>query len=373
MRFDRRLLGAAALACSAAGSLGAQARWSLVETLRIGSEEDGPYLFSDIRGIAVGERGSIFVLDFKSQEIRLFDAQGKFVKRVARQGAGPGEIRNANGMLIAPDGRIWVNDPHNVRYSVFTPGGEYATQYAAVRWGYGYLWEGVFDRSGTLIEIVSVRPTGATSSTPKAKRVRPDGSVADTIPLPMCELRGAKVEEASFAGRSTGRSFFMSVPYLPRPVMAWDPRGFVWCSSRDRYEVLQLRLVGGDTVLRITAPSQPVPVTDAERQAAIEPIRKAYRDIGQPEPDYDRIPRVKPAIDNIDVDNSGRLWVRRVTRDPVNTTFDVWDDRGRMVAAVAAPWRVAAHYRPLIRGDTMYTIVTDENDVPVVVRAVIRR
>lgn len=373
MRFRGWLLYTAALACGAAASLGAQARWSLVETLRIGSEEDGPYLFSDIRGIAVGERGSIFVLDFKSQEIRLFDAQGKFVKRVARRGAGPGEIRNANGMLVAPDGRVWVNDPNNVRYSVFTPAGEYATKYGAVRWGFSYLWDGVFDRSGTLIEFVSVRPTGATRSTAKAKRVRANGTVMDTIPLPGCELRGAKPEEASFAGRSTGQNFFMSVPYLPRPVMAWDPRGFVWCSSRDRYEVLQLRLVGGDTVLRITAPSQPVPVTDAERQAAIEPIRKAYKDIGQPEPDYNRIPRVKPAIDNIDVDNSGRLWVRRVIPDTTRTTFDLWDDRGRMVATVVAPWRVASYSRPLIRGDTLYTIVTDENDVPFVVRAVIKR
>lgn len=372
MRYRTWLLGTAALACGAAGSLGAQARWALVETLRIGSEEDGPYLFSDIRGIAVGVRGSIFVLDHKAQEIRLFDAQGKFLKRVARRGAGPGEIRNANGMLNAPDGRVWVNDPGNTRFNVFTPAGEYATQHAATNWGFSYLWSGMFDRSGVLNQFFPVRGAGATSSTAMIQRVRANGAVLDTIPLPGCELRGTTPEEASFAGGSKSRSFVMSVPFLPRPVMAWDPRGFVWCSSRDRYEILQIRLVGADTGRRITAPSQPVPVTDAERQAAIEPVRKAYRDIGQPEPDYGRIPRVKPVIDNIDVDDSGRLWVRRVMQDTTRTTFDLWDE-GRMIATLTAPWRVAPHYRPLIRGDTLYTIVTDENDVPVVVRAVIKR
>ena len=95
-----RLLGLAVVAIVISGPpLGAQARWSLVENLRIGSEEDGPYLFTQIRGVAVGERGSIFVLEYRAQEIRLFDNQGKFVKRVARSGSGPGEIKNANGLL----------------------------------------------------------------------------------------------------------------------------------------------------------------------------------------------------------------------------------------------------------------------------------
>lgn len=372
MRVLRWLL-AAGLVWTLPLSSGAQARWTLVENLRIGSEDEGPYLFSDIRGTAVGERGSIFVLDYKAQEIRVFDAQGKFIKRAARRGAGPGEIRNANGLLGAPDGRIWVNDPNNARFSVFTPSGDFATQYAAVRWGFQYMWNATFDRTGLLHQYFPVRAPNATSSTEMIQRVRENGTVMDTIPLASCALRGATTEGASFAGRSAQRSFYMAVPFLPRPVMAWDPRGFTWCSSRDRYEVSQLRLVGGDTVLRITAPTQPVPVKEAERQAAIEPIRKAYREIGQPEPDYNRIPRVKPAIDQIDVDNTGRLWVRRTTTDTTRTTFDIWDDRGRQLATVVAPWKVGSHYRPLIRGDTMYTVIVDENDVPVVVRAVIRR
>lgn len=365
-----------ALLLAASGSTAtatAQARWALVETLRIESEVDGPHVFSDLRGIATGSSGSIFVLDFKAQEIWLFDAQGRFLKRVARRGAGPGEIANANGMQVAADGRIWVNDPNSARFSVFKPSGDFDTQYRATHWGYSYIWQARFDTSGDLLQFISVREPDATTSTAKLERVRPDGSVRDTLPLHHCPLRGAAPENTSFVGRGRGRTFYMGVPYLPTPIWSWDGRGSLWCSSSDRYELLQLGLVSGDTTRRLTAEWRPVPVSRTERDAAIEPIRKAYQEIGQPQPDYDRIPKVKPALENIDVDNTGRLWVRRTTTDTAHTVFDIWDPTGRQLATATAPWRISQYHRPVLRGDTLYAVITDENDVPAVVRAVLRK
>src|SRR5262247_522216 len=78
----------------------AQARWQLVEDLRIGGDQSDMTIFSDIRGVVAGPKGHIFVLDAKPQEIRMFDAAGKFVALAARKGAGPGEIAHANGMLV---------------------------------------------------------------------------------------------------------------------------------------------------------------------------------------------------------------------------------------------------------------------------------
>ena len=72
-----------------------QARWIIEPDLRIGTLDEGPASFADIRGVAVGEGGSVWVLDFKTQEIRAFDAKGKFIRLIARSGSGPGEIRRA--------------------------------------------------------------------------------------------------------------------------------------------------------------------------------------------------------------------------------------------------------------------------------------
>ena len=352
--------------------LGAQARWSLVENLRIGSEEDGPYLFTQIRGVAVGERGSIFVLDFRSQEIRLFDSQGKFVKRVARKGAGPGEIANANGLLTGADGRVWVNDPNNSRYAVFTASGDYATQHLFTPWGFGYTWQGVFDRTGSLLEYVSV--SEGNQRLGRVRRVSADGAKVDTLALPECANRVSREAQSGYVARGGRASTFFGVPFVPNQVRAWDSEGFIWCSSNDADEILKIRLVRGDTVLRVNSSRPPVPVTDAEREAAITPIRNSFGRMGLPAPDFGLIPRVKPALQAIDVDGSGRLWVRATTNDTTRTVFDVWDGTtGRQLATVTAPWRIPSAWRPLIRGDTMHAVVLEENEVPVVVRAVIRK
>src|SRR5690348_1053195 len=74
----------------------AQAQWTLVEELRIGAAETDATTFADVRGIAVATNGQIYVLEYRTQEIRAFDAKGKFIKNIARRGGGPGEISNAN-------------------------------------------------------------------------------------------------------------------------------------------------------------------------------------------------------------------------------------------------------------------------------------
>lgn len=344
----------------------------MVENLRIGSEEDGPYLFSNqLRGVAVGERGSIFVLDFRAKEIRLFDRDGKFVKRVARGGQGPGEIGNANGLLTAPDGRVWVHDPSNARYTIFTSTGDFAVQHLFSPWGMGYLWQAVFDRSGTLMEYVNVAQGSERKG--MVRRVTPDGAKVDTIPLPECQYRGPEELRTGYVARSGRASFAFGVPFLANTLRAWDPGGFIWCSSNDRYEVLKIGIVRGDTLVRLNSPRPPVRVPEQQRDAEIERLRSAFARVGQPPPDFSQVPRVRPALDNIDVDDAGRVWIRPSMSDTTRTVFEVWDANGRQLATITAPWRIAPTWRPLIRGDTMHTIILDENEVPVVVRAVIKK
>ena len=108
------LIGALAVALAARAE--AQPRWRLVEELRIGGADSGAASLNDVRDIALGARGQIYVFDYQAQEIRLFDAGGKFVRLVGRKGAGPGEFTQPNGIRTAPDGSLWVNDHSNARF-----------------------------------------------------------------------------------------------------------------------------------------------------------------------------------------------------------------------------------------------------------------
>ena len=79
-------------------------------------------------------------------------------------------------------------------------------------------------------------------------------------------------------------------------------------------------------------------------------------------------------IERITIDDQGRPWIRRATAQGV--TFDVYDRAGKPVASVEFGAATAeqgavntpAHMPFVVRGDNVYTVVLDEDDVPHVVR-----
>jgi hypothetical protein len=350
-----------------------QARWVIEPHMRIGTVEEGPASFADIRGVVVGPNGAVWVLEFKSQEIRMFDSAGRFIKIVARSGSGPGEIRRANGMLMSHNGEVWVNDPANGRLTVFTSDGQYKAQYVLKGGGAAYHWSAMIDTAGRVNEEIRVR-TAKGAFVPGVRRVAPNGSVLDTLPMPLCTTRGVDTARAFFGARTpAGDNVSMGVPFLPRSVMAWNPRGAVWCSGGDRYEVVQITLGNVDTTVRIVHRSSPVEVTPDERMREIALVHERFAALGFADPDFSWIPRTKPIIVALDTDDTGRLWVRRSVRDTNTTAFDVWNTRGEFLATALAPFRISPFWHPLIRGDTVYAVRMDADEVPYVVRALIRQ
>ena len=122
------------------------AKWKLVEDLRIGGAEEGPASFSDVHSMIATSDGSIFVLETKDQEVRVFDRDGKFLRRAARRGKGPGEIEYGTGLAISRD-TVWVSDPRNGRFSSYNAAGDHIAQVTIVTNGHGDVWRGVADDS----------------------------------------------------------------------------------------------------------------------------------------------------------------------------------------------------------------------------------
>lgn len=349
-----------------ARALIAQAPWRLVEEVRIGNGESEAYTFTDIRGLAVGTNGRIFVLDYKTQEIRAFDSTGKFIKVIARRGHGPGEISNANGLGQAPDGTIWVNDPGNSRFTLFRPDGSFLRQHVVPIRGYGFIWDGMVDAEGRINDpLIGPDPKGRHIR--RLRRYAADGTPGDTVDVP-CTPPGTA--SAPWIGRSkNGGSGSMTIPFTPRTQVALDPRGYAWCSTGEAYRVVRVRLGKGDTVAVIHRDVAPVPVTASERATEIARADSFFKRYETSNVDYSQIPKVKPVIQALDVDDAGRLWARRTTASRSSTTFDLFDTNGSPIATVTGPFRISAFWHPVIRGDAMYTVVVDEDDVPMVVRA----
>ena len=112
---------------------------SLREVSRIGMIDGPPeYLFGRFPMFTVGPDGSLFVAD---GELRHYDADGAYVRTIARRGAGPGEVRAVASMDISADGLLAVLDFGTRRVSVFSLDGNLVREIrllsSAGRPGYG--------------------------------------------------------------------------------------------------------------------------------------------------------------------------------------------------------------------------------------------
>lgn len=346
----------------------AQGRWRLEEEVRIGSLDEGPASFSRVHDIGVTPNGNIFVLDAVTQQLQLFDAAGRFLRTVARKGAGPGEISRANGLVVMPNGLVWVNDPANGRLSVFSADGRFERQHRVLITGYAYRWDARVDSAGLIHDRIWLERPGGVSGQAH-RRIAPDGSIRDTVPEPSCPATSRPTPP--FYRVSNGqREMVLQVPFLPTHLRATDPRGHVWCAVSDRYEVTRVRSTDDAPVAVARGTASALPVSRAERDSVVEALGRMLAPFGGiGKVDLSLIPSVKPVIVALDVDDRGRLWVRRESADADRTEFDVFDANGRAVASVSAPFRIPPDGRVQVKGEFMYTVALDEDDVPYVIRS----
>lgn len=81
--------------------------------------------FGNVNDVAFDSRGNLYVLDASASHVVVFDAKGKFVRMIGRQGDGPGEFGFPTALAVLPSGELVVNDAAKANLQVFSPDGEY--------------------------------------------------------------------------------------------------------------------------------------------------------------------------------------------------------------------------------------------------------
>lgn len=352
---------------SAPLDLAAQARWRLQEIARVGGSDEGLASFNDIRDLQLDDKGQLWVLDFQLSSLRLFGADGRPIKEVARRGAGPGELGRTNGFRPLPDGRLVARDYSNRRWTLFAPDGSFASQARGDFTSYGYRWEAGVDREGRVVEQTSVRR--GDSGALVLVRWSADFTRADTTEFPTGCVDG----EMPPSGIE-GKSGFVGIPFAPRVVSTLSPTGALWCASTDGYVVRRIPFGANaaDRELKRTVPR--VPIARAVRDSAIAAVQEFLVKIGGPVKPWNpaTVARDRGPIVALETDEQDRLWVLRETpQGPLE--LDVWDARGAHVASLPVP--LTYQYSPLfrIRGDRIAMVVLDADDLPTIVMARIVR
>ena len=338
--------------------------WRVIEDLRIGNAmSDGPDLFGGVYSFDVDGWGRIFVLDDQAQEVRIFDSEGAFVRKVGRRGEGPGEFTRAGSVDVSRDGEIWVMGMVQGRISIFDTAGSYLRE---ERTKVGRMimrpYRGGFDPMGRYNVVL---PSGKRR---RMARFDPSFTPIDTIAWPENPVEReyfTMVDEEGASMMTAG------VPFQGHMAWRFSPAGTVWRLRTDRYEFAEMT-TGGEVLRRVTKDHESIPVTAEEREEAVKDLEWFTSQGGKI--DRSKFPKSKPAAASFFIDDEGNLWVQRRVAgsggDDEGRLFDLFDAEGRYLGTLRLPFSLPRLVPvPIVREGVLHGVTHDELDVPYVVRA----
>lgn len=308
---------------------------------------DGPpeYAFGRIYYGGLEPTGGFYLFDQNDNQIRHYDARGRFTGPIGRKGSGPGEYGDLGGIDVTRDTLLVVQDMGNLRVTYFDAAGQVRRAFRVARGGF---YGSRFVMDSTELVYYQTSLPGGPAEGPGARyqylRYRPDGTVHDSIPVPPID-------------RAVGRTFWLSTSdgmrwnFVERDLVAPYGTGGVLSGQSHAYRVVVDN--GRSRVLVIERGARRVPLGSAERNEweawaqymASRPPGRRYE-----------IPREKPYIRALESDHLGRIWVdvfveaekrNEPPRPPGDarplltwkerTTYDVFSPSGAYLGRVRLP------------------------------------
>lgn len=81
-------------------------RFQMDEIWEITESDQGEFLFGEIEDLLIDEHGTLFILDSQLANVKVFSAEGRYLRTIGREGDGPGEVRAPGSLAFMPDGSL---------------------------------------------------------------------------------------------------------------------------------------------------------------------------------------------------------------------------------------------------------------------------
>lgn len=315
--------------------------------LEIGEVEGPPeYQLNQVRGAVRFPDGTVVVANGGTNDLRWYQADGRFTQRVGGGGGGPGEFISLDAVASYRGDSLAAWDGRQRRLSVF--GGD-----------------GSFGRSATLPDLTSVSATLRAVLPDGSVVLQPTGTSEDYLRMKSGERRDTATylrfaADGRLAGkiaRRAGREYLAvrAGPVISQRNLLFGRDSYVataqervFVGESDRFVIDILDFGGGMLAsIRRAGELRPVPpgdlarARDAARQAANRNREQAARMAGVALPGADaEVPArsTVPAFDRLLGDSEGYLWVRDFLAAPGDVPrWSVFDMEGRWVATVRTP------------------------------------
>jgi hypothetical protein len=308
---------------------------TIKEELSFGGEKSSTYKesLSLVIDICVGVDGRIYVADYKSSEIKLFDKNGKFLRAFGKKGQGPGEFIQLQELSFCADiNEIFVHD--RLRGHFFDPDGNYVRDIAYRN----NFFSVKADAKGRLTGLAEIRYENKY----------------------MAELY--LINENGNLGISLAQSppIDMSVdnPYQPTLIWCIRPDNTIVEGYAESYD-FNIYNPNGTKVLHICKSYHPVEVTSAERDAYTDSNLASFRNRKY------NFSRFHSAYNWLMSDEDGKIYVRtwERTADGKLALFDIFNNEGIFLGKVAWPSGAL-----IIRKGKLYTSEKDSGGYPIIKR-----
>lgn len=343
MRTSRRLallpIAIALAACSPDGEAErpAVARWTIDSaTVTIGRDERPEALLARITGASRLPDGSIVVADLGDAPLRRFRADGSLDARLARKGAGPGEM-DYLARLFRCGNELITYDIEGRRISVFSLEGTYLREFRfAVPDGQQVPYISACNAEGRFAHLGwgAMRPQAGThrDTVPVWTTATPDGPAGIIDSIPSSERWGQ-----TYNGRIVGS---MPLPFGRQPVVGIGSDR-IYVGSGDTF-MIRTYAFDGTRIdsLHLAATLQPVTPDDIRDRIERYVAERGESERASMERESAEIiyPSTHAAYTALAVDADDHVWVRAYAPPAAPTVeWQVFNPAGQHVATVPLP------------------------------------
>ena len=293
--------------------------WSIASEplLDIGVREGEPaYELHRVVGARRLSNGSIVVANSGTQQLKLFDAQGQYIRSMGRAGKGPGEFESMSWVQLLPSDTLLITDADLRRVSAYTPDG-------TLRWttnlqGTGYAWPGDSRLpDGTFVLVTETGDVWQRIRTGEVKSGQTDRNTAVVVRF---TASGALVDTLGrFPGyeeailENQGR-FSTTYPPWGRLITHALAKDRMYVGSQENSEIKAYLLDGTlTTIIRWPADDLAINSADLDRFNAVlfdlAPDDSATHQAIVTRTKSLPVPPSKPAYGRLIIDGAGLLWI----------------------------------------------------------------
>ena len=315
---------------------GAPTKLVFEEVYTVGGGDSPDASFVSASALDVLPDGTVYVVDTKDSRVKVFDAEGRFLRVFGRQGQGPGEMNQPTGILVTPDKEILVEDILNRRLAIFALDGTFRRHISTAK----------------ALGLSGIQMDGRGLIVARSIGLAEGGKMALEVKTYDAEFN-PKVRLGSFEMQITAQTKVN--PFSAMNLLyALGREGLLYLGSAKAYEI---RIVSaeGRLLKTIGRDYDPVPVTQADKDEMLKTLGGLP---GVNLKDMIQFPDVYPPFSNFVLAGEGRLLVKTFEKGQAKKEFywDVFDADGRYIARVPI-----VHDIQLWQDGKAYFFVEDED------------